>query len=204
MPRMFPRLASVVFLLGFLPALQAQGQGLLPLGLEPPSGSQNPSLVPPSGSQNPIQPPPSGSRYVPGTGGRWGGEPRGAGRPAGLQPASQDLAVVLEGTRDALTAGTLVNRIADVAPAIARCWVVPVMPGISQMGVTLRFSLRRDGSVIGAPRVSAQTQSKPAALQGRLRDSALAAVRLCTPLRLSSGFGGSIAGRPLSVRFIAP
>ena len=40
-----------------------------------------------------------------------------------------------------------------------------------------------------------------AAFQQRFSDSAVAAIRSCTPMRLSAGLGASIAGRPFTIRF---
>ena len=66
---------------------------------------------------------------------------------------------------------------------------------------SVRFSLRRDGTLFGQPRVTWETRRGDAALQARFTRSVLDAVRSCTPMRLSAGFGASIAGRPFIIRF---
>lgn len=184
------------------------------LGLPPPSGSQNPVLPPPSGSQNPILPPQSGQRYNPGVGGPFSGndvpglDQRRLGPPRVLRgggevgligqvtPADQ---VTPENPRD----GTeTVDRLDEIAPAIQRCWNPPPLPGdLTGAMVSLRFSLRRDGSLFGQPRVTWETKRGDAAFQQRFSDSAVAAIHSCTPMRLSAGLGASIAGRPFTIRF---
>jgi len=192
-------------------ALAADGavaQGTTDLGLPPASGSQNPVLPPPSGSQNPVLPPPSGQRYLPGVGGRFGGDADGPGAatrpiPSAPRPGSGEIGVVgtVEPAMKSLNNGAL-DRLADIAPALRRCWAPPAMDG-PQSGAmaTVRFSLRRDGSLFGEPRVTWQTQNTESDLRRRFTDSVVAAVRSCTPMRLSPQLGAAIAGRPLSIRF---
>ncbi len=183
-------------------ATPAEAQQTLPYGLPAPSGSQNPGLPPASGSQNPALPPPSGSRYVPGTSGRWGDEPGQAVRPVPPQPAPRDIAGTIDGSGSPPAPGASVNSLSEIAPAIGRCWVLPPLPRHVTGGmVTVRFSLRRNGSVIGTPRVTWQSGQMEPAMENSLKASALEAVAKCTPLNLSSGLGGSIAGRPISLRF---
>lgn len=180
----------------------AQAQETQGLGLPPPSGSQNPVLPPPSGSQYPVLPPPSGERYVPGVGGPFGeGAPRApAARPRGNSGDAGVVGALSPATNP--LAGSEIDRLDQIAPALRRCWQPPVLSG-SDTGVmaTVRFSLRRDGSLFGQPRLSWATKRTDAALRERFGRSIIEAVRGCTPLRLSPGLGASIAGRPFSIRF---
>ena len=86
------------------------------------------------------------------------------------------------------------RRASDIARAILPCWHPPAVGG----EVTLALSLRRDGSVIGAPRIT--YVSGPG---GDLRASILDAVDACTPVALSWRLGAIIAGQVLRIRFIA-
>ena len=179
-----------------------QAQETRGLGLPPASGSQNPVLPPPSGSQYPVLPPQSGERYVPGVGGPFG---EGAGRapPPRVREGAGDVGVV--GAISPATqplAGPEIDRLDQIAPALRRCWSPPVLSG-SETGVmaTVRFSLRRDGSLFGQPRLSWSTRRTDASLRERFGRSIIEAVQGCTPLRLSPGLGASIAGRPFSIRF---
>jgi hypothetical protein len=178
------------------------------LGLPPPSGSQNPVLPPPSGSQNPILPPQSGQRYNPGIGGPFSGsdipglDQRGLAAPRPLR-GSGEIGLIGQVTPDSAPDGTqTVDRLDQVAPALQRCWSPPPLPGdLTGAMVSLRFSLRRDGSLFGQPRVTWETRRGDAEFQRRFSDSAVAAIRSCTPMRLSAGLGASIAGRPFTIRF---
>ncbi len=189
-------------------ATGAAAQGTTDFGLPPASGSQNPVLPPPSGSQNPVLPPPSGQRYVPGVGGRFGGEANGpvdGVRPVPPAPRAGSGEIGVVGAVDpAMTPldGAALDRLADIAPALRRCWSPPAIDG-GDTGVmaTVRFSLRRDGTLFGQPRVTWETRRTNADLRQRFTDSIVAAVRTCTPMRLSPKLGAAIAGRPLSIRF---
>jgi hypothetical protein len=201
-------LRAALICLALLAAGSAGAQDTRDLGLPPPSGSQNPVLPPPSGSQNPILPPQSGQRYMPGVGGPFSGDddipgsgyrrtrpPRESssgeiGVAGGLAPSTKPFE------------GEALARLTDIAPALRRCWHPPVIDGLDTgVMATVRFSLRRDGSLFGQPRVTWETRRTDPALRQRFTDSVVAAVRDCTPMRLSPQLGASIAGRPFSIRF---
>lgn len=157
-------------------------------------------LPPPSGSQNPVLPPPSGQRYVPGVGGRFGDSPSRPVLPRPVPGVDPGLSGSVSPTSRSL-AGE-VDRIDEIAPAIRRCWSPPAMDGPNAGAMaTVRFSLRRDGSIFGQPRVTWGAGRADPALQQRFTASVLDAVRDCAPLRLSSRFGAAIAGRPFTIRF---
>lgn len=95
-----------------------------------------------------------------------------------------------------------VDRIRDIFPAIRACWRMPAAHGPSGSELTLRFSFKRAGVLIGPPRI---TYSR---LQGD-RDShrlfvasVLAAIDNCLPLAFTDGFGAAVAGRPITIRFV--
>lgn len=198
-------LIGIALALGLSGALAQETRDL---GLPPPSGSQNPVLPPPSGSQNPILPPQSGQRYNPGIGGPFSGndvpglDQRRLGTPRVLHGVGE-IGLIGQITPDEPRDGTeTVDRLDEIAPAIRRCWDPPPLPGdLTGAMVSLRFSLRRDGSLFGQPRVTWETRRGDAEFQQRFSNSAIAAIRSCTPMRLSAGLGASIAGRPFTIRF---
>lgn len=190
--------------LSLLPALALAGavlaQETRDLGLPPLSGSQNPVLPPVSGSQNPVLPPPSGQRYVPGVGAPFGDQQR---RPAGSRPTPG----VDRAPQSSLSPRTMaladrpLQSLAEVGPALARCWMIPADAVDAKATARVRFSLRRDGSLFGQPRASWESGAFDPAARERFMNSAVRAVQRCTPLRLSRKLGESIAGQPFSVRF---
>ncbi|MGL4729679.1 MAG: hypothetical protein ACRCWO_13095 [Bosea sp. (in: a-proteobacteria)] len=193
-------------LVGLLAGLAARAQDLVPLGPGEPAGSRSTVLPPPSGSQNPVLPPPSGFRYAPGTQGQWGDAPANPPRAARQPPsATRDLSARVTPTRAAArtdASAAQINTISGIGPAVARCWQPPAtLLEQSDSGFTLRFSLRRNGTVIAAPRVTWRSGKPDAVSEQQLVETGLAALRQCAPLPLSPGLGAAIAGRPISLRF---
>jgi hypothetical protein len=68
--------------------------------------------------------------------------------------------------------------------------------------LTLRFSLRRDGSVFGTPRVAYAHFTGDEDASRRFVARALAALNGCVPFGITPGLGGAIAGRPIAIRVI--
>jgi len=69
--------------------------------------------------------------------------------------------------------------------------------------ITLRFSLRRDGALVGRPHVSfarlpAQADGKRAVLE-----AVAAAFDRCFPAPITDSLGAAVAGRPLTLRLIS-
>ena len=124
----------------------------------------------------------------------------GGGYPLSLpQTLRATIAVPLKeqpaGPADTLTA---------LYPALAACWRLPALPaGIqgSAVEITARLSLRRDGSLIGPPRITYAT-----GIAGRDRPTlvraTLASLDRCTPAHITAGLGRAIAGRPVALRFV--
>ena len=95
------------------------------------------------------------------------------------------------------------DTLRDLYPTLAACWEVP--RGLSPSAraeITTRFALRRDGSIIGTPRVTFSAQPSDTRAHRILLDATLAAIRHCTPARITPALGAAIAGRPIALRFI--
>ncbi|MFD1281403.1 hypothetical protein [Methylobacterium goesingense] len=95
------------------------------------------------------------------------------------------------------------DTLQELYPVLAACWEIP--EGLSRFErteITARFALRRDGSVIGTPRVTFSTQNSDTRAYRILTDATLAAIRRCTPARITPALGAAIAGRPIALRFI--
>ena len=95
------------------------------------------------------------------------------------------------------------DTLRDLYPTLAACWEAP--RGLSrsaQAEITTRFALRRDGSVLGTPRVTFSAPNSDPRAHRILADATLAAIRRCTPARITPDLGAAIAGRPIALRFI--
>jgi hypothetical protein len=87
--------------------------------------------------------------------------------------------------------------------ALRACWVPPA-PDEAQPGtqMSVRFAFKRNGEIIAAPRVTYATPGIAPQTRQIYLDAILAALQRCTPLHLSAGLGGAIAGRPIAIRFV--
>ena len=95
------------------------------------------------------------------------------------------------------------DTLQELWTALGACWTPPPRDqGRPGTEITIRFSLNRAGSLIGEPRFTYSTPALPDAVKAAYQKSLTTALRRCTPLPLSSGLGGAIAGRPIAARFI--
>jgi hypothetical protein len=70
------------------------------------------------------------------------------------------------------------------------------------LDVTVVMSLKRDGSLLGKPRIThSKLPDDPAARQ-RDADALARALDKCLPLSITDALGGAIAGRPFSIRIV--
>ena len=66
--------------------------------------------------------------------------------------------------------------------------------------VTIVFSLRRDGSMIGRPKISHAQLPGDLAAQRHFVASIASALAKCLPVPITDALGGAIAGRPIAFR----
>ncbi|WP_426219584.1 hypothetical protein [Methylobacterium sp. NFXW15] len=96
------------------------------------------------------------------------------------------------------------DTLRQLFPALAACWSAPrftATPHGPDVQVTARLSLRRDGSLIGTPRIT-YAAGIPDSDRPALTRATVAALGRCTPVRLTPGLGRAIAGRPMALRFV--
>ncbi|RVD59395.1 hypothetical protein EN828_10790 [Mesorhizobium sp. M2D.F.Ca.ET.185.01.1.1] len=94
-----------------------------------------------------------------------------------------------------------VNTIAAMFDAIYACWQPP--PGTGGLAPTLRFSLRRNGTLIGKPRATFSKLGPNDSLNRAFVASVLEALEKALPVPFTDSMGGAIAGRLLSPHFAA-
>jgi hypothetical protein len=95
------------------------------------------------------------------------------------------------------------NTLNELFAAMSACWVPPPLeqsrPGTE---ITIRFSLTRQGDILGEPRFTYSTPTLSNEIKTSYQRSVAAMLKRCAPFNLSDGLGGAIAGRPISTRFI--
>ncbi|MBI5113503.1 MAG: hypothetical protein HZA68_16175 [Rhodovulum sp.] len=96
-----------------------------------------------------------------------------------------------------------IDSTGDLAAALRACWTPPPEERArSGMEMTVRFGLRRDGTVMGTPRVTYATRGVPAETRDAYRAAVTRGLERCDRLTLSERFGKALAGRPLVVRYV--
>lgn len=90
------------------------------------------------------------------------------------------------------------DTLTQLYPALAACWTP--LPGLGRAQITLRLSLTRDGRLQGPPHVT--YSSLPLERRRPLASATLDALHACTPVQVTAGLGGAIAGRPIALRFV--
>ena len=85
---------------------------------------------------------------------------------------------------------------------LKECWRGPELPpGHPGMQITVLFSLKRDGELLGRPRITFETPGTSEADSIAYRTAVMETLQRCTPMPFSGGLGDAVAGRPFRVRF---
>lgn len=91
----------------------------------------------------------------------------------------------------------------DLFTALRACWSPPAAENARRgMQMSMRFSLDREGRLIGAPRITYATRGVSRQTRDVYRDAIAQSLEVCTPLPFSKELGGAIAGRPIAIRII--
>ncbi len=99
--------------------------------------------------------------------------------------------------------GKTLNTIRDIFDALRECWIPPPEnEARANMQMSVRFSLKRNGEIIGSPRVTYKSPDASSNITDDYHGAITAALNRCMPLRLSHGLGNAIAGRPISIRYV--
>jgi hypothetical protein len=124
-----------------------------------------------------------------------------------LYPLGQDLRLTVQSAgaeeRQLKDKSDRLDTLGQLFAALRACWTPPPVedarPG---MEVSIRLSFDRGGNILGEPRFTYTTHGVTQEQRNTYRRAVVDSLNRCTPLPLSAGLGGAIAGRPLSIRFI--
>jgi hypothetical protein len=95
------------------------------------------------------------------------------------------------------------DSIGDLFAALRSCWSPPEAASARQgMQMSVRFSFKRTGEIIGTPRVTYAMAGAPAEVRATYLKAINASLSACVPLKFTGNLGGAIAGRPIAIRFV--
>lgn len=95
------------------------------------------------------------------------------------------------------------NTIDDLFTALRACWTPPPSEEASAgTELSVRFSLQRDGRLIGPPRITYAGDGVSAEARGLYFKSITTSLEGCMPFALTKGFSNAIVGRPITIRYV--
>jgi hypothetical protein len=95
------------------------------------------------------------------------------------------------------------NTIGDLFAALRSCWSPPPAASAREgMQMSVRFSFKRSGAMIGAPRMTYATAGAPADVRAAYLKAINASLDACVPLKFTGDLGGALAGRPIAIRYV--
>jgi hypothetical protein len=95
------------------------------------------------------------------------------------------------------------ETIGDLFAALRSCWSPPPTDVAREgMQMSVRFSFKRSGEIIAAPRVTYATAGATADTRSTYLKAINASLNACVPLKFTSGLGGALAGRPIAIRYV--
>ena len=95
------------------------------------------------------------------------------------------------------------DTIGDLFAALRSCWSPPPAEAAREgMQMSVRFSFKRSGEIIAAPRMTYATAGVSADTRATYLKAINASLNACVPLKFTGGFGGAVAGRPIAIRYV--
>jgi hypothetical protein len=95
------------------------------------------------------------------------------------------------------------DTIGDLFAELRSCWTPPPADTAREgMQMSVRFSFKRSGELIGAPRMTFATTGVPADIRATYLKAINASLDACVPLKFTGGLGGALAGRPIAIRYV--
>ena len=99
--------------------------------------------------------------------------------------------------------GDDLDSIGDLFAALRSCWSPPPADAAREgMQMSVRFSFKRTGEIIGTPRLTFATAGVPAQVRATYLKAINASLKACAPLKFTGNLGGAIAGRPIAIRYV--
>ena len=95
------------------------------------------------------------------------------------------------------------DTIGDLFAALRSCWSPPPADSAREgMQMSVRFSFKRSGEIIAAPRLTYSMAGASADTRVAYLKAINASLDACMPLKFTGGLGGALAGRPIAIRYV--
>jgi hypothetical protein len=95
------------------------------------------------------------------------------------------------------------DNIGDLFAALRSCWTPPQPDSAKEgMQMTVRFSFKRSGDLIGPPRMTFATAGVPSEVRETYFKAINDSIGACVPLKFTGNLGGALAGRPIAIRYV--
>src|SRR6202047_3215233 len=95
------------------------------------------------------------------------------------------------------------DTIGDLFAALRSCWSPPPADTARQgMQMSVRFSFKRSGEMIGAPRMTYATEGVSQDTRSTYLKAINASLNSCVPMKFTADLGGALAGRPIAIRYL--
>ena len=94
-----------------------------------------------------------------------------------------------------------IDTLKDIVTRLHGCWKPPPPSRASPMDITVIVSFNREGSILGRPRITYESEHASDNDRLQYRIAVMETLQSCTPLPFTEGLGGAVAGRRFAVRF---
>ena len=95
------------------------------------------------------------------------------------------------------------DTIGDLFAELRSCWSPPPPDAAHEgMQMSVRFSFKKSGEMIGPPRVTFATAGVPADTRDTYLKAINTSLNACIPLKFTDGLSGALAGRPIAIRYV--
>jgi hypothetical protein len=95
------------------------------------------------------------------------------------------------------------NTIGDLFAALRSCWTPPPADTAREgMQMSVRFSFKRSGEMIGAPRMTYFAEGASPDTRATYLKAINASLDACMPMKFTGDLGGALAGRPIAIRYV--
>ena len=95
------------------------------------------------------------------------------------------------------------DTIGDLFAELRSCWSPPPADSAREgMQMSVRFSFKRSGEMIGAAAHDLCDRGRAGRLRATYLKAINASLDACMPLKFTGGLGGALAGRPIAIRYV--